>query len=201
MGFGPRIETERLLLRVSEAADFEGFAALSADEDASRYIGGHMPRAAAWRKFLVMPGAWVVQGFGMFSVLEKASGDWLGHLGPWHPEGWPSTEVGWAFRREAWGRGYATEAAVAAIDWSFANLGWDEVIHSIDPDNVASQALAIRLGARNRGPGRLPAPYEAARVDIWAQSRTEWEARRGQREAALAAVRGRAAQKSEASSA
>jgi RimJ/RimL family protein N-acetyltransferase len=199
MGFGPRIETERLLLRVGEAADFEGFAALSADEDASRYIGGHMPRAAAWRKFLVMPGAWVVQGFGMFSVVERASGEWLGQLGPWHPEGWPGTEVGWAFRREAWGRGYATEAAVAAIDWSFANLGWDEVIHSIDPDNLASQALAIRLGARNRGPAQLPAPFEAARIDVWAQSRAEWEARREERAAALAAVRERAARRREGS--
>ena len=124
---GPTIETDRLLLRVQRAEDFELFAELLGDEEACRYIGGTLTRAAAWRKFLQMPGAWAVQGFGMFAVIEKSSGDWLGNIGPWKPVGWPGNEVGWALRRAAWGKGYATEAAVAAIDWAFANLGWDEV--------------------------------------------------------------------------
>jgi RimJ/RimL family protein N-acetyltransferase len=175
-----KIETERLLLRIPRIEDFEGYAELLADEDACRYIGGHMPRAAAWRRFLQMPGAWLVQGFGMFSVIEKASGEWLGQLGPWQPESWPGHEVGWAFRRSAWGRGYATEAAIAAIDWAFDHLQWSDVIHCIDPDNRSSQALAQRLGSRNRGPGRLPAPFEAARIDIWGQTREEWLARRNE---------------------
>ena len=67
-----------------------------------------------------------MQGYAMFSVVEKASGLWIGQAGPWQPEGWPGTEVGWAFHRSSWGKGYATEAATAAIDWSFANLGWRE---------------------------------------------------------------------------
>jgi RimJ/RimL family protein N-acetyltransferase len=176
MSPGTMIETERLLLRPPCREDFEGFAALHADEEAMRFIGGHMPRAAAWRKFLVMPGAWAIQGFAMFTVVDKASGEWLGQMGPWQPEGWPGTEVGWAFKRAAWGRGYATEAGIAAVHWAFDNLGWDEVIHSIDPDNRASQALAARLGASNSGPGKLPPPFEGARIDIWRQSRREWEA-------------------------
>jgi RimJ/RimL family protein N-acetyltransferase len=125
-----------------------------------------------------MPGAWAIQGFAMFSVVEKATGLWIGQLGPWQPEGWPGTEVGWAFHKSAWGRGYATEAGVAAIDWAFENLGWDEVIHSIDPANLASQKLAQRLGSRNRGPGKLPEPFETVPIEIWAQSRTEWTASR-----------------------
>jgi len=175
---GAVVETDRLILRVPCIEDFDGYADLLADEEACRFIGGHMPRSAAWRKFLQMPGAWAVQGFGMFSIIDKASGQWLGQLGPWQPEGWPGTEVGWAFRRTAWGRGYATEAAVAAIDWAFAQLGWTEVIHCIDGDNHASQALAARLGSRNRGPGRLPPPYEDAQIDVWGQTRDEWLARR-----------------------
>ena len=171
---GPTIETDRLLLRVQRAEDFEHFAELLDDEEACRYIGGTLPRAAAWRKFLQMPGAWAVQGFGMFAVIEKSSGDWLGNIGPWKPVGWPGNEVGWALRRAAWGKGYATEAAVAAIDWAFANLGWDDVIHCIDPDNVASQALAQRLGSRNRGPGKLPPPLDVHAIEIWAQPRAEW---------------------------
>lgn len=172
------LETERLILRLPRIEDFDGYAELLGDEEAARHIGGHMPRAAAWRKFLQMPGAWALQGFGMFSIVEKASGRWLGQLGPWKPKGWPGNEVGWAFLRSAWGNGYAKEAAVVAIDWAFDRLGWAEVIHCIDPANRPSQALAERLGSRNRGPGKLPAPYEDARIEIWGQTREEWFARR-----------------------
>jgi RimJ/RimL family protein N-acetyltransferase len=173
-----QLETERLILRLPQHADFDAYAELQADAEASRYIGGQLARAPAWRKFLQMPGAWMIQGYAMFSVVEKASGRWIGQAGPWQPEGWPGTEVGWSFLRSAWGRGYAREAAVAAIDWAFANLGWSEVIHSIHPDNHASQVLAQRLGSRNRGRGLLPPPHEDLPIEIWAQSREEWTARR-----------------------
>jgi RimJ/RimL family protein N-acetyltransferase len=177
---GPSLETPRLILRLPQLSDFDGYAELVGDEETARYIGGHMPRAAAWRKFLQMPGAWAIQGFAMFSVVEKSSGRWLGQMGPWHPEGWPGTEVGWAFKRSAWGQGYATEAAIAAVDWAFTQLGWDEVIHSIHPDNVASQRLAGRLGSTNRGRGRLPEPFEDSPIDVWGQTRAQWRAHREQ---------------------
>lgn len=173
----PVIETERLVLRIPCRGDFDGYAELMADEEAARYIGGQLSRAAAWRKFLQQPGAWLIQGFGMFSVVERTSGQWLGQLGPWQPEGWPGNEVGWAFRRSAWGQGYAFEAAEAAIDWAFAHLPWNEVIHCIDPDNRPSQRLAERLGSGNRGPGRLPPPLEEFPIEIWGQSHETWRAR------------------------
>lgn len=178
MALAPMIETERLILRRPEVSDFEGFAELSGDEEAARFIGGHMPRAAAWRRFLQMPGAWAIQGFAMFAVVEKQSGRWIGNAGPWQPEGWPGTEVGWSLLRSSWGKGYACEAATASIDWAFEHLGWTEVIHSIHPDNHASKALAQRLGSSNRGPGRLPAPFEHLPTDIWGQTREQWFARR-----------------------
>lgn len=169
-----RIETERLILRPPRAEDFDAYAAKMADAEATRFTGGEQVRAVAWRGFLASAGAWMIQGFSMFSVIEKASGRWLGRLGPWYPEGWPGTEVGWGLVRDAWGKGYAYEGSVAAIDWAFANLGWSEVIHSIHPDNHASQALAKRLGSTCRGPGRLPAPYEASPIEIWGQTREQW---------------------------
>ena len=176
----PEIElhTERLLLRLPRIEDFDGYAALVGDEEAARYIGGHLPRAAAWRKFLQQPGAWMLQGFGMFSVIDRGSGAWLGQLGPWRPEGWPGNEIGWAFLRSAWGRGYATEAATAAMAWAFDALGWDRVIHCIDPDNRPSQALAARLGSVNLGPVQLPDPFGHLPADAWGQSAADWRRRR-----------------------
>lgn len=173
-----RIETERLILRPPQSNDFDGYAALMGDAQAARFIGGQQVRALAWRSFLASAGAWTIQGFSMFSVLEKSSGQWLGRLGPWYPEGWPGTEVGWGLARSAWGKGYACEGAVAAIDWTFEHLDWAEVIHCIDPANTPSQALAQRLGSTCRGPGKLPAPYEDAPFEIWGQTREQWLAKR-----------------------
>jgi RimJ/RimL family protein N-acetyltransferase len=124
-----------------------------------------------------MAGSWVLLGFGFFSVIEKTSGQWIGYLGPIQPEGWPGTEVGYTLIPAARGKGYAVEGAAATIDWAFATLGWTDVIHTINPENSASQAVARRLGAMNRGPGLLPAPHEHLSIDIWGQTRQEWEQR------------------------
>jgi len=178
---GPTLETERLILRPPREEDLDGWAAFMGDEASARFVGGVQPREAAWRSMAAMAGSWGLRGFGMFSVIEKASGSWVGRLGPWMPEGWPGTEVGWGLARAAWGRGYAAEGAAAAIDWAFDALGWDEVIHCIDPANAPSIALAERLGSANRGPGKLPPPFETAPVDIWGQPREQWRTRRAAR--------------------
>ena len=174
MAIAPTLETPRLLLRMPDMGDWPRFAELFMHPTAASHIGGPMSRHDAWRKFLHMPGAWMVQGFAMFSVVDKASGRWLGQAGPWCPDGWPGTEIGYAFHFDAWGKGYATEACAAAMDYAFDMLGWDEVIHSISPENTASQAVARRLGSRNRGPGKLPPPLDVYAIDLWGQSRAEW---------------------------
>jgi RimJ/RimL family protein N-acetyltransferase len=172
-----RIETERLILRPPRIEDFDRYAEMLADEAAARYIGGVQPRAAAWRRFLQMPGAWWLQGFGMFSVFEKATGMWMGQIGPWKPDGWPGNEIGYAFHPDAWGKGYASEAGLASIEWAFDTLGWDAIIHCIDPANAASQALAQRFGSRKLGPVQMPPPYQDVSTDMWGQTRDEWRAR------------------------
>lgn len=172
-----RIETPRLILRPPVLADLDPWAQMMADEEAARFIGGVMPRAVTWRALMTMIGSWHATGFAMFSVIEKSTGRWVGRLGPWQPEGWPGTEVGWAIVRDCWGRGYAPEGAAAATDWAFDHLGWTDVIHSIDPANVASQQVARKLGSINRGRGLLPPPFQESVIDIWGQSRDEWRAR------------------------
>ena len=110
----------------------------------------HAAAAAGLAQFLRCSAPGALQGFAMFSVIEKSSGRWLGRLGPWQPEGWPGTEVGWTLRAATPGaRGYATEARDGGDRLGIRQLGWSEVIHSIDPANVASQgAWPRKLGSR-----------------------------------------------------
>lgn len=173
-----RIETARLVLRLPTLDDLDPWAEMMTDEETAKFIGGVMPREITWRALMTMIGSWHAMGFGMFAVIEKSTGRWVGRLGPWQPEGWPGTEIGWAIVRDCWGKGYAPEGATAASDWAFEHLGWTEMIHSIAPANVASQAVAKKLGSINRGAGKLPPPYENAPIEIWGQSRDEWRARR-----------------------
>ena len=77
----------------------------------------------------------------------------------------------------AWGKGYANEGVTAAVDWAFDHLGWTEVIHAIDPANERSQAVARRVGSKLRGPGKLPAPFDHAPIELWGQSKAEWRGR------------------------
>ncbi len=63
------------------------------------------------------------------------------------PPGWPGPEIGWAFLKENWGEGYASEAARATMIWSRDVLGWDHAIHIIHPENSPSMALAERIGS------------------------------------------------------
>lgn len=172
-----QLETDRLILRVQQVEDFDRYADFFAHES-SRVVGRPHMRGDAWRRFLQMPSAWALQGFAMFSVIEKSSGLWIGQAGPWRPGGWPGTEVGYAFHHDAHGKGHCTEACIAAIDWTFGTLGWTEVIHCISPENSASRKVAQRLGSRNRGVGTLPPPVDAYVIDIWGQTRGEWRARR-----------------------
>ena len=175
---GPTLETERLILRPTALADFPRWAEMMADPETARFIGGVQAAPAAWRGMMTMAGAWALTGVAMFSLIEKATGLWVGRIGPWRPEGWPGTEVGWGLHPDAQGRGYGVEAATAAIDHAFDVLGWTEVIHCIDPDNIPSQRLAERLGSTNQGPTRLPPPFEHAPVDRWGQTREQWRLNR-----------------------
>jgi RimJ/RimL family protein N-acetyltransferase len=169
-----RLETSRLILRPPRLEDLDAWSEMMADERAARFIGGIMPRPVCWRQLMAMIGAWHSLGFAMFSVIEKETGRWIGRVGPWEPDGWPGHEIGWAIVRDRWGRGYAVEAATAAANWAFDTLGWSNMIHSIAPDNLASQRVAQKLESRRLGPGKLPPPFQDDRVDLWGQTREEW---------------------------
>lgn len=174
---GPTLETPRLILRPPGAEDFDAFAAFAADEETSRYLGGAQSRPMAFRAWATIAGAWVVRGYSMFSVIERSSGRWIGRVGPWMPEGWPGTEVGWGIVRDAQRRGYAREAATAAIDYAFDALGFERVIHCIEPENAPSVALARSLGSRLLKTRVAAPPPFTVHWDLYGQTRTEWRNR------------------------
>lgn len=178
MTSGPILFTQNLMLRPPQADDLDGFAEFAADADTMAHLGGVKTRPEVWRGLCELRGAWDIRGFSMFSVIERATGRWVGRLGPWQPEGWPGTEVGWGVHPAFAGKGYAYEATCAAMDYVVDVLGWTDICHTIAPDNTRSAALAARLGSTNRGPTRLPPPYEAFPVDNWGQSADTWRAAR-----------------------
>ena len=175
---GPTLETERLILRLPEERDLDAWAEMMADKEAMQFLGGVISRPETWRAIAGTLGSWVLRGFGMFSVIEKSSGAWIGRIGPLRPEGWPGTEVGWGLHPAFWGKGYAVEAASACIDWVLDKHGWSEVIHCIDPNNVGSRKVAERLGSKKLRSGQLPPPLHKEIIDIWGQSAAEWKSQR-----------------------
>ena len=177
---GPTLETKRLFLRPPTHDDFPRWADFMSDPETTRFIGGVQSKHEVWRAMASVAGMWALQGEAMFSVIEKDTGQWVGRVGPWQPEGWPGTEVGWSIVRDRWGRGYAPEAAAACTDWAFDTLGWSEVIHTIAPGNASSKAVAAKLGSRFIGMGRLPEPSHEKPVEICGQTRAEWRARKEQ---------------------
>ena len=168
------LETARLRLRHFRAADLDPYAALCADPEVMRYVGDRsvLSREDAWRQMAMLAGHWHLRGFGMWAVEERTTGAFVGRVGLYYPEGWPDREVAWALARPFWGRGYATEAARAALGEAFGRLGWARVISLIDPANTRSVRLAERLGERLEG----EATIRGHRVAVYALPRSAWRA-------------------------
>lgn len=145
----PIIETDRLILRAIDIDhDFEGFCEAMSDEDTVEYIGGKtLTRAETWRSTAALIGHMSIRGYGFMSVIEKSSGQWVGRVGPWFPEGWPEPEIGWTIHPAFTRRGYAKEAGAACVDYVFNTLGWDRVIHVIDEKNIGSIKTAEAIGS------------------------------------------------------
>ena len=174
----PTLETPRLLLRGWRPDDFACYAAMLADPETARFVtrrGQPYGEREAWAEMAFFIGHWQMLGYGMFVVEERATGAFAGRIGPLQPKGWPGFEIGWALAPAARGKGWAGEAAAAAIDWSFAHFAVERIVSIIDPRNQASRRVAERLGERPTGerftPFRDP-------CDIWEIRRSDWPGRR-----------------------
>lgn len=145
-------ETERLTLRQFAISDMAAVGRMLLNEDVQRYLGGPQAKPSDhWKYISSSVGHWALRGYGPYAVVEKASGDFVGRVGFLHPETWPGLEIAWTLDRPHWGKGYATEAAIAIGRIGFGILKADRLISLIHPENIDSQKVAGRMGATLEG--------------------------------------------------
>src|SRR5438552_510614 len=110
------LETERLTLRMLRDSDVDAYAEMVTDPEIMRFIGDGKPisREFSWRSVAAMIGHWHLRGYGYWAAVERSTGQLVGRVGFWNPEGWPGFELGWMLRKRYWGQGFATEGARAA---------------------------------------------------------------------------------------
>ena len=90
---------------------------------------------------------WQEHGFGLLGVADKASGELIGRSGVQYHRAWPhEPEVGWGFDPRWWGRGLATEAGRASVDWAFRDLGSSRLVSITTEENLASRRVMAKLG-------------------------------------------------------
>lgn len=180
----PTIATERLLLRGWRDADRAPFAAVNADPDVMRFLTKQLAREESDAFVDRITARWAERGHGLWAVERQADGAFLGFTGlAWHDFEAPFTpavEIGWRLGREAWGHGYATEAAIAALGWGFEVLGLDEILSWTTVDNVQSQRVMQRIGmthdpADDFEHPQLPPGHPIRPHVLYRISRTRWQ--------------------------
>ncbi len=148
----PTLTTERLHLRMLQDSDFDEYAAIHMDPEVTRFTARkHLDRMEAWKHLAMIVGHWRLRGYGFWGVFERETNRLVGRVGFHYPEGWPEFELGWTLGRAAWGKGYATEAAKACLDYAFTVMKRKRVISLIDPQNVPSIRVAERIGETLEG--------------------------------------------------
>jgi RimJ/RimL family protein N-acetyltransferase len=156
------VTTERLELRRFRPDDVDELAPVFAQQEVWQYPYGRGMSRDETESFVASQLAhWSEHRFGLWVAGERATGRTVGYVGlavpTFLPEILPAVEVGWRFEPAVWGRGYATEAATAALDEAFTTLGLDEVCSLPQVDNPASCRVADRLGLRRSREIPLPA--------------------------------------------
>jgi RimJ/RimL family protein N-acetyltransferase len=164
--------TDRLVLRRWRMEDREPFAAINADPEVMRFIGtgAVLGRGLSDDLIVRFEREWKERGFGLWAMSARDDVDerLLGFCGltvpMFLPSVLPAVEVGWRFARGAWGQGYATEAARAAVAFGFEEHAIAEILAIVDPDNERSLRVCAKLGMTARPDRTHPATRKRVRV-------------------------------------
>jgi RimJ/RimL family protein N-acetyltransferase len=156
------LETQRLRLRSYVLEDFAAYATMWADPEVARHIGDGSPKSEAesWTSLLRTAGHWQMLGYGSWAIDEKAGGRFIGGIGFNNSKRDRGEalrdllEIGWMLAPPASGKGYATEALQAALEWGGTHFGPVRVIAITAPENFASMRVAQKCGFKEflRGP-------------------------------------------------
>jgi RimJ/RimL family protein N-acetyltransferase len=150
----PQFSTDRLRMRAWAHADAASLTEIYTDPEITPWLGPVDPAQAGTRIDTYVEH-WRRHGYGIWAVEEVESGQFVGRVGFMHHDDWTASdhdaEIGWALLRSAWGRGYATEAALAALDWARARPNLKKIISITRPDNVRSRRVMDKLGLEYRG--------------------------------------------------
>ncbi|MDU8912935.1 GNAT family N-acetyltransferase [Aestuariicoccus sp. MJ-SS9] len=149
----PAITTARLRLRGHVLSDMDAFEAFHATSRAA-FVGRPENRTHLWYGFASEVGSWDLMGHGGWAI-EDRDGQLIGQVAITRPPHFPETEIGWTLLDHAEGRGYAFEAASAALTWAWDNE-FETLVSYIHPENARSIALAERLGAAHDPNAALP---------------------------------------------
>jgi RimJ/RimL family protein N-acetyltransferase len=147
---GPTLGTPRLVLRPWCDGDLPAFGALNADPRVMEFLPAPLAPAESARAAARIRAHMAAHGFGFWAVEVRGGASFAGFVGlatvPADLPFAPAVEVGWRLAREHWGRGYATEAARAALEFGFGTLGLAEVVSFTAVANARSRAVMERLG-------------------------------------------------------
>jgi RimJ/RimL family protein N-acetyltransferase len=182
------LTTDRLLLRQWKDSDREPYAALNADPAVMEHFPNVMTRADSDTMVDRISAALDERGFGFWAVEVRQTGQFIGFTGLSVPSfeapfKTPCVEIGWRLAKDAWGNGYATEAARASLAYGFGPAGLDEVISFTATTNKPSQRVMERIGmthdpADDFDHPRLPGGHPLQRHVLYRITRAHWEAGR-----------------------
>lgn len=178
------VETARLLLTRFEHSDLDELAAVFAHPEVWRFPYGRSLTREETENFLdAQIKEWEERGFGLWATRMRGNGELIGFVGlsvpTFLPEVLPAVEVGWRLVPTAWGFGYATEGAAAALDQAFSTLGLARVCSLPQSDNQPSVRVAERLGMRRVRQVTIPANERRGDVAafLYEIDSTEWAVR------------------------
>lgn len=177
------IETKRLILRLWRESDGAPFAELNADHEVMEFLPATLTTAQSDAFVATIRAHWDEHGYGLWAVELKDGTPFIGYVGlaKVHFEAHfaPAVEIGWRLSRAAWGAGFASEAARAALAFAFDTLSLDQVVSFTVPANRRSLGVMERIGLRHDGADdfdhpSMPDGHPLQRHVLHRLRRTEW---------------------------